>query len=124
MRFTPGELKVMQLLWRYGEQKPSELQERYPESIKNPALRSYLKILLEKGHITRRKVGKAYLYKARTKRQKAFTSMLGDISRAFCDGSMRDLLFHLVEQEKLTPAEIKQLQALARKKPGKEKLDE
>ena len=48
-RFTPGELKVMRLLWEHGELKPAELQERFPEPIKNPALRSYLTTLLEKG---------------------------------------------------------------------------
>ena len=66
MRFTDGELKVMQLLWEHGEMKPSQLQELFPEPIKNPALRSYLTILVEKGHITRRKSGKAFLYKAKT----------------------------------------------------------
>ena len=68
-RFTAGELRVMQLLWDHGELKPAELQQRYPEPIKNPALRSYLAILVEKGHVNRRKVGKAYLYKAKTPRQ-------------------------------------------------------
>ena len=53
-RFTPGEMRVMQLLWTHGELKPAELQSLYPEPIKNPALRSFLKILVEKGHVTRR----------------------------------------------------------------------
>ena len=39
-RFTPGELKVMRLLWEHGELKPGELQQRFPELIKNPALRT------------------------------------------------------------------------------------
>ena len=30
-RFTPGELKVMRLLWEQGELKPAELQERLRE---------------------------------------------------------------------------------------------
>jgi len=34
-KFTAGELKVMQLLWQHGELKPAELQELYPEPIKN-----------------------------------------------------------------------------------------
>jgi len=47
-RFTPGELAAMQVLWEHGELKPSEVQEHFPEPIKNPALRSYLAILVEK----------------------------------------------------------------------------
>ena len=46
-RFTPGELKVMSLLWEHGELKPAEIQERFPEPIKNPALRSYLTTLVD-----------------------------------------------------------------------------
>ena len=49
---TPGELKVMRLLWEHGEMKPADLQGRFPEPIKNPALRFYLTTLVEKGHVT------------------------------------------------------------------------
>ena len=58
-RFTPGELKVMRLLWEHGELKPSELQDRFPEPIKNPALRSYLTTLAREGtrHPTSRRQG-------------------------------------------------------------------
>jgi BlaI family penicillinase repressor len=66
-RFTTRELKVMKLLWEHGELKPGELQDRFPEPIKNPALRSYLTTLLEKGHVVRRRVGKAYYYKPVTR---------------------------------------------------------
>ena len=78
-KFTPGEMKVMRLLWEHGELKPSELQERFPEPIKNPALRSYLTTLLDKGHVTRRLVGKAYYYKAVTRPRSAFRAMLGEL---------------------------------------------
>ncbi len=67
--FTPGELTVMRLLWELGEMKPADIQRRFPEPIKNPALRSHLTILLGKGHVSRRKVGKAFFYKAVTKQQ-------------------------------------------------------
>ena len=119
MRFTPGEMAVMRLLWEHGEQKPSELQLRFPERIKNPALRSYLTILLEKGHISRRKVGKAYFYKARTKQKLALHSMLGELSDTFSDGSLRGLLFRLAEDEKLTEADIKELQSFIKSDKSK-----
>ena len=47
-RFTPGELSVMRILWTHGESKPADIQKMFPEPIKNPALRSYLTILVEK----------------------------------------------------------------------------
>jgi BlaI family penicillinase repressor len=112
-RFTPGEMRVMQLLWAHGELKPAELQSLYPEAIKNPALRSFLKILVEKGHVTRRKVGKAYLYKAKTPRQRAFSTMLGDLVETFCAGSVEELLLALVRKEKLSEEDLLELKRLA-----------
>ena len=112
-RFTPGELRVMQLLWAHGELKPAELQSLYPEPIKNPALRSFLKILVEKGHVTRRKVGKAYLYKAKTPRQRAFSTMLADLVETFCAGSVEELLLALVRKEKLSEQDLLELKRLA-----------
>lgn len=113
MKFTPGELKVMQLLWQGGEMKPAEIQAAYPEPIKNAALRSYLSILLEKGHVKRRLVGKAYYYAAVTQEHSAFQNLLGQLVETFFGGSKQQLIMSLVESEKLTPEQIEQLKQAA-----------
>ena len=112
-RFTPGELKVMRLLWEHGELKPGELQERFPEPIKNPALRSYLTTLLEKGHVTRRRVGKAYYYKAATRSRSAFRTMLGELVDAYCGGSVQALVMNIIKSERLSEEELLELKRLA-----------
>jgi len=112
-RFTPGELKVMRLLWDHGELKPSELQDHFHEPIKNPALRSYLTTLLEKGHVTRRQVGKAYYYKAVTRSRSAFRSMLGELVDAYCGGSIQDLVMNIIKSERLSEDELLALKRLA-----------
>lgn len=112
-RFTPGELAVMQILWEHGELKPSEVQEHFSDPIKNPALRSYLGILLEKGHVSRRKVGKAYYYKAVTRRNVAFRSTIREITTAYCEGSAKKLILHLIRAEKLSEDELLELKRLA-----------
>jgi predicted transcriptional regulator len=112
-RFTPGELKVMRLLWEHGELKPAELQERFPEPIKNPALRSYLTTLLEKGHVTRRRVGKAYYYKAATRSRSGFRTMLGELVDAYCGGSARALVMNIIKAERLSADELLELKRLA-----------
>src|SRR5262245_1939606 len=114
-KFTPGELNVMQLLWEHGELKPSQLQRLYPEPIKNPALRAYLTILLNKGHVSRRKVGKAYVYKAATARQSVFRTKLRELVDVFCSGSTQSLLLNLIRSEDLSEAELLQLKRLADK---------
>jgi BlaI family transcriptional regulator, penicillinase repressor len=112
-RFTAGELKVMQLLWQHGELKPSDLQRLFPEPIKNPALRSYLTILVNKGHVTRRKVGKAFFYQAKTAPHRAFLAMLGDLVETFCAGSVENLVMALVRKEKLSAEDLIELKRLA-----------
>ena len=112
-RFTPGELKVMRLLWEHGEMKPADLQARFPEPIKNPALRSYLTTLLEKGHITRRRVGKAYFYKAATRPRSAFRTMLSELIDVYCHGSVESLVMNLIRSEKLSEEDLLALKRLA-----------
>ena len=112
-QLTPGELKVMKLLWEHGELKPGELQGRFPEPIKNPALRSYLTTLLEKGHVTRRRVGKAYFYKAVTRSRSAFRTMLGELVDSFCGGSVQNLVMNLIKSERLSEEELLALKRLA-----------
>jgi predicted transcriptional regulator len=112
-RFTPGELKVMRLLWEHGELKPAEVQEKFPEPIKNPALRSYLTTLLEKGHLTRRRVGKAYYYKPVTRSRSAFRTMLGELVETYCGGSVQALVMNLIKSERLSEADLLELKRLA-----------
>lgn len=112
-RFTPGELNVMRILWEHGELKPADVQRLFPEPIKNPALRSYLTILVEKGHVTRRKAGKAYLYRAATPRRSALRETLREVVDAYCEGSMEALLMNLLRSEKLSDDELLELKRLA-----------
>jgi predicted transcriptional regulator len=119
-RFTPGELKVMRLLWEHGELKPPDLQEKFPEPIKNPALRSYLSTLVEKGHVERRRVGKAYFYRATTRPRPAFRTMLDELVDSFCGGSARTLVMDLIRSEKLTEADLIALKKLAEQGEGGE----
>ncbi|HEY2837752.1 MAG TPA: BlaI/MecI/CopY family transcriptional regulator [Pirellulales bacterium] len=117
-QLTAGELGVMRLLWAHGEMKPAEIQKLFPEPIKNPALRSHLTILLDKGHVSRRKVGKAFFYKAVTPQKSAFRTVLRDFVDNYCGGSVQALLLNVIQTEKLSREEIVELQRLAEEKPS------
>ncbi len=112
-RFTAGELKVMRLLWEHGELKPAELQALFPEPIKNPAIRSYLTTLVEKGHATRRRDGRAYVYRATTRSRSAFGSTLAELVDTYCGGSIQALVMNIIRAERLGEAELLELKRLA-----------
>ena len=115
-RFTAGELEVMQILWEHGEMKPADIQALFPRPIKNAALRSYLTILCEKGHLVRRQEGKAYYYRAKTKRESSFRTTLRDLVDTYCNGSTELLICRLLAKEKLSK---KRTVGLAENRRGK-----
>jgi predicted transcriptional regulator len=110
---TDAELEVMTILWSDGEMKPQEILERFPRAITNSTLRSFLTDLVEKGHVTRVRRGKAYFYRPLTKRDSIFRSRLGQFVELFCEGSPWVLVKHLIEGDKLTKEELEELQRLA-----------
>jgi len=112
-RFTEPELHIMRILWEHGEMKPAEIQDKFPREIKNAATRSFLRVLLAKGHVTRRKVGKAYYYKARTPQESAFRSMLRQMVDAFCGGSTDALFVKLVRDKKMSQDDLSRIKSLA-----------
>jgi BlaI family transcriptional regulator, penicillinase repressor len=120
--FTACESEIMTILWEHGEQKPSEIQDRHPRDIKNAALRFQLKILLEKGHVSRCKVGKAYYYRAVTRREGAFKKMVRRMADMYCQGSAVGLIAELIKSERLSDEDIQALKQLAEdKRIGKSK---
>lgn len=110
---TPAEVEVMQVLWDSGPLKPAEIQEKFPRPIQNAALRSLLLVLLEKGHVRRRKDGKAYYYEATTPRDSAFRNMVRRIADAFFGGSTVSLVAELVKEEELNAEDLRDLQKIA-----------
>ncbi len=112
-RLTSAELEVMQVLWEHGELKPAGIQELLDREIKNPALRSILTILVEKKHVVRRKDGKAFYYKAKTRRESVFRSMVREMADVFFQGSSASLLMNLIKSQKLSEEELVALKRMA-----------
>lgn len=112
-QLTSAELEVMQVLWEHGELKPAEIQQRFSREIKNPALRSILTILVDKGHVARRKDGKAFFYKAATRRHSVFRSKVRELADVFCQGSAEALLMNLIKSQKLSEEELIELRRMA-----------
>ncbi len=114
--FTATELEVMKILWKHGELKPSEIQEKYSRDIKNAALRFQLKVLLEKGHVSRIKVGKAYYYQAITQRKNSLKTLVRRLVEVYANGSTAGFIAELIKNEKLSKEELLELEAVAKNK--------
>jgi BlaI family penicillinase repressor len=111
-----NELEIMKVLWDAGPLKPSEIQERLSRPVKNSALRWELASLMERGFVARRKRGKAYFYRAAAPRQRVFKRLIRRIAEVFTGGSAVALIGELLESEKWSEEDIRELQRIAARK--------
>jgi len=120
-QLTEAELEVMRVLWKHGTMKPPEIEDQLPGK-KNAALRAILQTLCEKGHVSRRKIGRAYYYRAETERESELAKWKTKLAGLFTGGSPRALIAEFIRQEKLSEEDLRELARLAQKsgKPSAE----
>lgn len=112
-----NEKEAMRVLWKCGDVKPADIQAVFGWSIENATLRSVLRNLVEKGFVTRRKEGKAFLYRARSRRAAQFSQAMSRMAEIFTGGSKVDLILELLKRERLSPKDLETLQEIANRKP-------
>lgn len=108
-----NELEVLRILWEDGEQKPPEIEAAFSWPIDNGTLRSVLRVLMDKELVARRRMGKAYYYKAKKSREGVMSRMARQMAHVFSGGSTSDLIAQLIKTEKLTPQELAELRRIA-----------
>lgn len=108
-----SELEAMRVLWEKGALKPAEIQKHFSWPIENATLRSVLRVLMGKGHVKRRKKGKAYFYQAKASPRGVLSKVSRRMAHVFSGGSAADLIAQLIKSEKLTDEEIQELQQIA-----------
>jgi BlaI family penicillinase repressor len=110
---NPIELEILGVLWKEAPKKPAEIAEALDRPIENATLRSTLVGMVEQGVLKRERRGKAYFYKparaARTVRRK----LMERLAAVFAEGSRLGLIAQLIQDEKLTPAQIRELERFA-----------
>ena len=79
---TEVELEFMQVLWDEGEASTEAVQEalrRRGRELADGSVRKVLAILITKGYVTRRREGRAHLYRATVPQQEARHSLVADL---------------------------------------------
>ena len=109
-----NQLHAMQILWDAGEPlKPVEIEARFQWPIENATLRSVLRVLLERGEVSRTKSGRAFLYSPAIKKQNALSQLVSGLAEVFASGSRKGLVAQLLQDEALSPEDIEELKAIA-----------
>jgi BlaI family transcriptional regulator, penicillinase repressor len=69
--FTDKELEIMRVIWDRGEATTKEIQEALPGERHYNSVLTIIRVLERKGHLTHRAEGKAHVYRAKAKPEKA-----------------------------------------------------
>ncbi len=108
-----NELEALRILWEKGALKPAQIQELFSWDMDNGTLRSVLRVLMDKGHVERRKNGKAFYYRAQGSRHGVLSGMIKRLAHVFAGGSTAGLITELIKSEKLKKEEIEELKKIA-----------
>jgi BlaI family penicillinase repressor len=113
------ELDIMGVLWDLGSGTVSEVRDRLPADLAYTTVLTILRNLEAKDLVTHTAEGKAHRYVARVARTTARRSALTRLVDKLFHGSPEQLIAQLVEDEKLTPQDMRRIRALlaAQSKP-------
>jgi BlaI family penicillinase repressor len=106
---TPAELEVLKLLWDHGSGTVRDVMSALQTQGKRRAytsVMSLLNVMADKGLLSRKASGRAFIYAARVSREKTLRQLVGDLVGRVFEGSANALVAHLLEQSSPTPAEL------------------
>jgi BlaI family transcriptional regulator, penicillinase repressor len=110
--FTEVELEFMRILWVRGEAAPEDVRDSLltnGRSLSGGSIRNVLAIMQEKGYVTRRKEGKAFLYRAKILEEQAREGMTSDLLEKAFAGSESLLVASLLERRGILPEELEKI---------------
>ena len=116
-RLTPKEEELMRLLWEHGPIAVSRLVELYPEPRPHVnTISTVVRRLEAKGYVGHSEVGGSYRYFAVPQKEEYRSKSLGDIVKNYFGGSYFGAVSALVQEEKITAEELKELLSLVENK--------
>lgn len=116
-KLSRREREIMDLIYLLGEATATEIQKRMDDAPSNTSVRTLLKILEEKGHLTHRVDGKRYVYKARQSKLRSGRSALDRVLRVYFGASLEKAVSaHLADPKAdITDDELNALDDLIQK---------
>jgi BlaI family penicillinase repressor len=113
LHLTQRELDIMSVLWELGEATATEVRERIDPSLAYTSVSTMIRTLEMKGYVShRRGEGKTHVYYPVIDAQMAGETALGRVLDKIYGGSPLKLLAHLVEQRKLSDADLARMRDL------------
>jgi len=123
---TPLELAIMKVVWHIGEATVRDVYEtlRKSRDIAYTTVMTMMKILEDKGYVTKTQVDRAYLYRPAKPRQQVVGAMVKDFVDRVFDGASEGLFAHLARDNRLSEKQRKAVRRmLDEMKEGADDID-
>lgn len=119
---TPAELRLMKVLWTRGESAVSDMVAATAEegALAYTSVLTTIRILEQKGYVTHRQEGRAFLYSAVLGEQEASRSEVRHVLQRFFGNSRERLLLSLLGDDEMTPDELRRLKEAIAQMPDDE----
>ena len=118
MQISDAEWQVMKIIWMQGEQTSTDLirvlAERFDWS--KSTIQTLLARLVEKECLTRKKVGKSFVYSALLTLDQSRDLLVQDIKDKVCSRRIKNLLADLITECDFTQADLEDLEAVISEK--------
>lgn len=112
---TDRELEALKVLWDRREATVRDIAEAMnagKEDLAYTTVLSLLQVMEQKGLVTHRRDGKAYVYLPKVERQSTFRQLAGGFLEKVFDGAVDEYLVHALDAKRLSDKELDQLEAM------------
>lgn len=115
------QLRIMNVLWALGRASAREITEELNknEPIAHSTVQTLLRGLMDKGAVTYQTEGRTFVFKPAVAADKFRKNATRDLLQRVFDGSARDLVSHLLQNEKLSRQELDEIKKLVNEKSKK-----
>ncbi len=112
---TDRELEALKVLWDRGEATVRDVCDALNaggEELAYTTVLSLLQVMEQKGLVTHRSEGKAYVYLPAIEREMTLRQLAGGFLERVFDGALDEYLVHALGKRKITASELDQLEAM------------
>jgi len=115
-KLTDAELEIMHVVWELDSGTVRQVHELLNKQrpLAYTTVMTMMNILEEKGHLTRRKEGRAYRYEPVRPKNQVISGMVDDFVGRVFEGSAAPLVVSLVKDKKISKKDLDEIARMIR----------
>jgi predicted transcriptional regulator len=115
-KLTDAELEIMHVVWELDGGTVRQVHELLNQQrpLAYTTVMTMMNILEEKGHLTRRKEGRAYRYQPVRPKSQVISGMIDDFVGRVFEGSAAPLIVSLVKDKKISKKDLDEIARMIR----------